>query len=304
MSDAATIDPELAARLTLFFLRASAPTHWTFRMDSFALARGGAPASVEETVRHLMAAPKPFCCYAELEGDLLVIQSRVPAWIAQMGRKHAEDRDDFHTQREREDYGDAWHEVKALCLGRHEWRIATLGELAAWHRAYPFIGEDGYSSTPYAPGDAAPDSLRGELPDDALQAARAQGVREIRSYWWAARDEGDVHEEHVALARVEPGTRPGLRCEQCREREARFTAEWLDDEHPPRHLCQRCADELLDHDFDEARDLDKLRAALSIAELASTRAELEEEAVELAMVWARHRPPAFIREFMARHHPG
>ena len=85
--------------------------------------------------------------------------------------------------------------------------------------------------------------------------------------------------------------------------EARYTVEWLEDEHPPRYFCQRCIDddETVDFAFDEGRDLERERVDLSITELSGTRAELAARAEELAFTWAMREPPPFVRDFIERY---
>lgn len=296
------IDAELAARLTLFFLRGHVPAHWTLRDDAFAFARGEAPVSTYLAMQRLIESPKPFVCWAEMDGDVLVVQTRLPGSIRSLHAFGTQARlDPLLAARDQREHGAGWREVKALCLGRGEWHVVTLGELEAWRRDYVIARGHGSSGGRLDQLDDAAMTRHDVLPE-ALADALSQGAIELQDYYFDARLRSGP-EVHVAITRIEPGPRPSPLCEQCGEREARYTVEWLDDEHPPRYFCQRCIDddEAVDFAFDAGRDLERERVDLSITEIAGTRAELAARAEELAFTWAMRDPPPFVRDFIDRH---
>lgn len=296
-----SIDAELAARLTLFFLRGHVPAHWTLRDDAFAFARGEAPVSTYLAMQRLLEAPKPFVCWAEMDGDVLVVQARLPGSIRSLHGFGTQARfDPVLTARDQREHGPGWRDVKVLCLGRGEWHVVTLGELEAWRRDYVIASGHGWAGGRLDELDDAAMAYH-DLPPEALADALSQGAVELHDYYSARHiTEPEVH---VAITRIEPGQRPSLLCEQCREREARYTVEWLEDEHPPRHFCQRCIDddEVVDFDFDAGRDMERERIDLSITELSGTPAELAARAEELAFTWSMRDPPPFVRDFMERY---
>ena len=295
------IDAELAAHLTLFFLRGHVPAHVTLRDDAFAFARGEAPVSTYLAMRRLVEAPKPFVCWGEVDGAVLVVQTRLPGSIRSLYGADVESPvDPVLAMRERDLHGEGWRDVKVLCLGRAEWHVLSLGELEAWRREYVIASGHGWSVHML---DGMDDEVmtRLDLPPEALADALSQGAVAVHEYH-AARQR-TAPEVHVAIARIAPGPRPSPLCEQCGEREARYTVEWLEDEHPPRYFCQRCIDddEVVDFAFDEGRDLERERVDLSITEVSGTRAELAARAEELAFTWAMRDPPPFVRDFIDRH---
>jgi hypothetical protein len=293
-----TIDAEYAARLTLFVLRSDVPAGWDLRDDLVLFEGDEEPMPAGDAVPRLVQAPKPFTCYAEVSNDTLVVRTRLPASVRRLHEDVGREARELAVVGDRTTYGDAWREVKVLCLGRDDWHIVTLGELVAWHRDYPFTGWRGYARRPIAEAETGVQGAW-QVPAQVMAHARTEGVVEVRLYHWR-RDDRDV--PHVAIARIEPGTRDTPLCEHCREREARYTVEWMEDEYPPRHWCQRCIDaELGIEAFNEGRDLEKLRQELEITELTGTPAELRERAEELAFDWAlKYRAP-FIEDFIARH---
>jgi hypothetical protein len=295
------IDPELAARLTLFFLRAEVPSRWLLRDDAFAFARGEAPVSTYLAMQQLLERPKPLVCWAEMDGDVLVVQTRLPGSIRSLHTFGTQARlDPVLAARDQREHGAGWRDVKVLCLGRGEWHVLTLGELEAWRREYVIATGHGWAGGRL---DQLDDEAmtRHDVPPEALADALSQGAIELHDYHGTGRiAEPEVH---VAITRIEPGQRPSLLCEECRQREARYTVEWLEDEHPPRHFCQRCIDDddVVDFEFDDGRDLDRERTDLSITELSGTPAELAARAEELAFTWAMRDPPPFVRDFIDRH---
>jgi hypothetical protein len=295
------IDPELAARLTLFFLRGQVPSRTMVRDDAFAFARGAEPVSTYLAMRRLVESEKPLVCWGEVDGGVLVVQTRLPGSLRSL---HAPGMTGqfatFFAHVDREQHGDGWRELKALCLGRSEWLVVTLGELDAWGHEYRIAGRFGWSGGRLDQLDEEA-LARHDVPPEALADALSQGAVELRDYH-AART-GVEPEVHVAITRIEPGQRPSLLCEQCGEREARYTVEWLEDEHPPRHFCQRCIDddEVVDFEFDAGRDMERERIDLSITELSGTPAELAARAEELAFTWAMRDPPPFVRDFIDRY---
>jgi hypothetical protein len=296
-----SIDAELAARLTLFFLRGRVPAHRLLRDDAFAFARGEAPVSTYLAMQRLLESPKPFVCWGEMDGDVLVVQTRLPASIRSLHESRTPGRaESWWSEQDREAHGDAWRDVKVLCLGRFEWHVLTLGELEAWRREYVIASDFGWAGGRL---DALDDAALAwhDVPPEALADALSQGAVELRDYH-GARDLVEP-EVHVAITRIEPGQRPSLLCEACGEREARYTVEWLEDEHPPHHLCQRCIDddEVVDFAFDEGRDMERERIDLSITELSGTPAELADRAEELAFTWAMRDAPPFVRDFIDRY---
>lgn len=292
------IDPELAARLTLFFLRAEVPARWLLRDDAFAFARGEPPVSTYLAMQRLLEAPKPLVCWAELDGDVLVVQTRLPGSIRSLHGFGTQARlDPLLVARDRREHGTGWREVKVLCLGRGEWHVVTLGELEAWRREYVIATGHGWSGGRLDQLDDAAMTRHDVLPE-ALADALSQGAIELHDYHSARQlTEPEVH---VAITRIEPGQRPALLCERCGEREARYTVEWLEDEHPPRHFCQRCLDDDETIEFDAGRDMERERIDLSITELSGTPAELAARAEELAFTWAMRDPPPFVRDFIER----
>ena len=297
-----SIDPEFAARLTLFFLRGHVPAHWTLRDDAFAFARGEAPVSTYLAMQRLLESPKPFVCWAEMDGDVLVVQTRLPGSIRSLHGFGTQARlDQFLVEHDQREHGTGWREVKALCLGRGEWHIVTLGELEAWRRDY--VIARGYGSTG-GRLDQLDDAqmARHDVPPEALADALSQGAVVLHDYYFRARLRS-APEVHVAITRIEPGPRPSPLCEQCGEREARYTVEWLEDEHPPRYFCQRCIDDddVVDFAFDDGRDLERERIDLSITELSGPPAELAARAEELAFTWSMRDAPPFVRDFIDRY---
>lgn len=291
------IDPALAARVTLFMLRARVPAGWPLRADAFAFGLDEAPVDADEATRRLVAAPKPLACYAETRGDVLVVQTRLPESCRLPVGEGADIALDFSAERDREELGAEYRRVPVLCLGRDEWHILTLGELEEWRRDYRLVRSFGWGSAPLDEVEAQND-IRWHVPPKALVEARARGVQRVQDY----ANDSDGRDEYVAITRIEPGTRPSFACEHCGERDARYLVEWLDAEHAPRRYCQRCLDHELEAiDFDQGRDLEKLRFDLSVIQLTGTRAELTARAEALAFEWAlRHRPP-FVADFITRH---
>jgi hypothetical protein len=291
------IDPERAASLTIFMLRASVPAGWPLRADVVAFGLAEGPVDTDAAVRRLVAAPKPFVCYGEVRGDVLVIQTRLPGRRLPALAEPEDESHDFLAAADQRDFGPGYRELPVLCVGRDEWRIHTLGELEAWRREYHLANGGSWGGSPIEDVEARNTGVW-RVPVKAIAEGYAHRVVRVQDY----SNESEGYEEHVAIARIEPGTRPTFPCEHCGQREARYTVEWLEDDHPPRRYCQRC----LDHDldaicFDTGRDLEKLRVDLSVAELAGTHAELADAAEELAFDWALRHPPPFVREFIARH---
>jgi hypothetical protein len=289
------IDPDLAARLTLLYLRAAVPAESPLREDVCAVGHGTEPVSTAEAARRLAKSPKPLTCYAAMTGDLLVVELRFSERWRQAftTTKPADDlQDEWYRQR----YGEDFRDRAVLCVGRGEWLLTTFGELAEWRRDYPFLGPGGCAGDDFTEEGAAGRSV----PPAAIAAAAERGAVHIQLYGPSVSDDGVVGRIRVTRYEAAQGEAP--MCERCAERQARFAVHWLEGERPTRSLCQRCIDEELEtYQFDEARELDRRFAEFMTAERTLTSAELAEMAEEQAMWWAvRHQPP-FVREFIARH---
>jgi hypothetical protein len=288
------IDPELAARLTLLRLRSAVPAERPLRQGVCAVGYGTAPVTTREAARRLASIHKPLACYAAVDGDVLVVELRLPErWRRALTFKEPSDLDrEWYAER----YGPDFESRRVLCLGRDEWELATFDELADWQRAYPFLGPGGSAeddiATLHAPTRRAP--------PEAAAAARERGAVHVR--WFLPADQDDGITGHIWCTRYEPNGRVVPECDRCSERPARFAVHWFEQDHPARNLCQRCIDEELQtYQFDAARELDRRRAELLRAERTLGRAELAELAEEQAMWWALRVTPPFVRTFIARH---
>ena len=288
------IDHELAARLTLLYLRAVVPAELPLREGVCAVGHGTAPVATGEAARRLASMPKPLACYAAIDGDVLVVELRLPERWRQLLtlRQPSDPHDEWYVDR----YGSDFKSKYVLCLGRNEWELATFGELAEWQRDYPYPGPGGWAEDDIA----ALHATERQIAPEAVAAAKERGAVEVRRYGPADHDDGVTG--HIWCTRYEPNAQALPECDRCGMRPARFAVHWFEQTQPARSLCQRCIDEELStYQFDMARDLDRRRAELLRAERTLGRAELAELAEEQAMWWALRVTPPFVRSFIARY---
>lgn len=291
-----SIDPELAARLALLYLRAAVPPEFALREDECAVGHSGPPVSTSEAARQISAMPKPLACYGTVVGDLLTVELRLPTlWRDVLTREPPGASEQWNDEQFIERYGADYRNRYVLCVGRGEWLLATFGEIAEWQRAHPFLGLGGWG------GDDFADALaQHELPAAAVDAARARGAVYVQRFGPTESDDGVTG--RIWVTRHELGHGRAIMCERCSDRPTQYAVHWFEGEHPARSLCQRCIDEELStSQLMQAREFDKQRGELLVAERMKSRAELAEIAEEQAMRWALKHQPPFIRAFIARY---
>jgi hypothetical protein len=287
------ITPELAARLTLLYLRAAVPTEVSLRDGVCVVGYRTPIVTTMEAARRLAAMPKPLACYGTVTADLLVVEFRLPARWRQALTAPRKD-DDDHWFRDR--WGPDYRSKYVLCVGRGEWEVATFGEIAEWHATYPFLGQGGCGGSDFA---ALSETDR-PVPPEAVSAAKARRAVVVQWYRPGVVDDGLAGRIWCTRYELEGPLPPA--CERCGARSARYAVHWFEGLRPARSLCQQCIDEELEvYQFDGARDLDRHRDELLRAERTMAPGELEELAEEEAMRWALLKTPPFIQDFIARY---